>query len=63
MSQILSLHAAKVDARGDLKKLERIGRELENAQARGSSLLEQFQTHIQLHGCEAPKAVSATSGH
>ena len=31
MSQILSLHAAKVDARGDLKKLERIDRELEKA--------------------------------
>jgi len=63
MSQILSLHAAKVDARGDLKKLERIDRELEKAQARGSFLLEQFQAHIQSHGCKAPKALSATTGH
>ena len=63
MSQILALHAAKVDARGDIKKLERIDRELEKAQACGSSLLEQFRAHIQSHGCKAPKAVSSTSGH
>jgi hypothetical protein len=63
MSQILSLHAAKVDARGDAKKLEAIDRELEKVQARGQSLLEQFRAHIQSHGCNAPKAVSATTGH
>ena len=63
MSQILSLHSAKADARGDLKKLERIERELEKAQALGSSLLEQFRAHIQSHGCKAPKAVSTTSRH
>jgi len=63
MSQILSLHSARFDARGDLKKLERINRELEKAQARGASLLEKFQAHLQSHGCKAPKAVSATTGH
>ena len=63
MSQILVLHCARFDARGDLKKLDRIDRELQIAQKRGASLLEKFQTHVQLHGCEAPKAVSATSGH
>jgi len=62
-SQILSLHAAKVHAGGDPEKLERIDKELEKAQALGSSLLEQFQAHIQSHGCKAPKAVSATTGH
>ena len=63
MSQILSLHSARGDAKGDLKKLDRIDRELEIAQRCGASLLEKFRTHIQLHGCEPPKAVSATSGH
>jgi hypothetical protein len=63
MSQILSLHSARFDARGDLKKLERIYKDLEKAQARGESLLEQFQAHIQSHGCKAPKAVSATTSH
>jgi len=63
MSQILSLHAAKVNAQGDLKKLERRDKELEKAQALGSSLLESFQAHLQTHGCQAPKALSATSGH
>jgi len=63
MSQILSLHRARFDARGDLKKLERVDRELEKAQARGASLLEKFQAHLRSHGCKAPKALSATTGH
>lgn len=63
MSQIMSLHSARVDAKGDLRKLERIDKELEKAKARGALLLEQFQAHLQSHGCKAPKAVSATSGH
>jgi hypothetical protein len=63
MSEILSLHCARFDARGDLKKLERIDMELEKAQGRGASLLEKFQAHLQSHGCKAPKAVSATTDH
>ena len=63
MSQILSLHSARFDARGDLKQLERIDKELEKAQARGASLLERFRAHLQSHGCKAPKALSATAGH
>jgi hypothetical protein len=43
--------------------LDRLGGGRQNVQARGQSLLEQFRAHIQSHGCNAPKAVSATTGH
>ena len=63
MSQILSIRCARFDVKGDLKKMERLEKELEKAQARVSFLLDQFHAHIEAHGYKAPKAVSATSGH
>lgn len=63
LSQILFLRSAKIGAKGNLTKLERLDRLLERVQMRQASLLEKFQTHLEGHGCEAPKAVSATSGH
>lgn len=63
LSQLLSLHSAKIGAKGDLDRLERIDTELEKVHARQASLLEKFQTHTEAHGCRAPKAVSAIVGH
>ena len=57
INQILSLHSAAVDAKGDLRKKEHIDNELEKAQAREASLLERFQAHIQSHGCQSPKVL------
>jgi hypothetical protein len=57
IGEILSLHTAAVDANGDLNKMERIDQELQNAQARESSLLEKFQAHLKSHGCQRQKAL------
>lgn len=57
LSQILSLHAAKVDAKGDLHELERIDRELEKAEARESSLGKKFHAHLESHGCQSPRVL------
>jgi hypothetical protein len=37
--------------------MERIDQELQNAQARESSLLEKFQAHLKSHGCQRQKAL------
>ena len=57
LSEILSLHAAKVAAKGD--ELERVHTALAVATARESSLRVKLQAHLKSHGCEAPKAVTA----
>ena len=55
LSEILSLHSAKVDAQGD--RLGRIEKHIEHATARESALREMFQRHLQAHGCQPPTAV------
>ena len=62
MSHIISLHA-EADAlnkpfkKGDLDEMERVDKELENAQARESSLLDKLHAHIQSHGCQRYKVL------
>ena len=57
LSQILFLHAAKVDANDDA--LEHLDKRLEKATASETSLREMFQRHLKGHGCEGPRAVTA----
>ena len=62
MSQILSLHAEaealnKPFQKRDFDEMERVDKELQNAQARESSLLDTLHAHIQSHGCQRYKVL------
>jgi len=61
MTEILSLRTAAMDAEGE--RLARLGKRLEKATARESSLREKFNAHLKSHGCPAPKAVNSGISH